>query len=116
MMGLSGHFITSAGTVGHRLCEAQDGKFGRTIQCPYHAWTYALDGRLVGVPDALEIPELDKADYPLHQVALCEWEGFLFLNLSSSPKPFSEELAPIMDGRFDAWQIGTLRGGAAHRI
>ena len=32
---------------GTRLCEAASGRFSETIQCPYHAWTYATDGRLV---------------------------------------------------------------------
>lgn len=94
---------------GTRICEAAEGKFARSIQCPYHAWTYALDGRLIGIPDALEMPELNKADYPLHPVALCEWEGFLYLNLSRTPEPFAQAMAPLMDGRFDAWCIGKLR-------
>src|SRR5215475_9763394 len=32
---------------GTRICEAQKGQFSQTIQCPYHAWTYRLDGRLL---------------------------------------------------------------------
>lgn len=36
---------------GTRLCEAASGKLAGSIQCPYHAWTYGLDGRLIGVPD-----------------------------------------------------------------
>ncbi len=37
------------------------------IQCPYHAWTYGLDGRLIGAPHMDEVPGFDKADYPLHR-------------------------------------------------
>ena len=36
------------------------------IQCPYHAWTYGLDGRLIGAPHMDEVPGFNKADYPLH--------------------------------------------------
>lgn len=36
---------------GTRLCETDSGTLRKTIQCPYHAWTYGLDGKLVGVPD-----------------------------------------------------------------
>lgn len=99
---------------GTQICQEPSGKFARTIQCPYHAWTYALDGRLLGVPDALEIPELNKADYPLHSVSICEWDGFMYINLSKNPTPFAQELGPVLDGRFEAWQIGKLR--AARRI
>src|ERR1044072_2018301 len=35
---------------GTRLCRESSGQMSETIQCPYHAWTYALDGRLVGAP------------------------------------------------------------------
>lgn len=99
---------------GTRMCEEQSGKLARTLQCPYHAWTYALDGRLVGVPDSLDMPSLDKADYPLKPVALHEWDGFLFLNFSPEPQPFARELEPVQDGRFDNWDIGKLC--AARRI
>ena len=40
---------------GTRLCEEHSGRFSETIQCPYHAWTYALDGRLIGAPSSGDI-------------------------------------------------------------
>jgi glycine betaine catabolism A len=50
---------------GTKLCVEHEGTFGRSIQCPYHAWTYDLDGRLIGAPHMDEVPHFDKADYPL---------------------------------------------------
>src|SRR3712207_4834806 len=67
---------------GTRLCEAASGRFSQTIQCPYHAWTYRLDGRLNGAPHMDEVEGFDKADYPLHQAAVGRWEGFVFVNLA----------------------------------
>src|SRR5512134_2611220 len=67
---------------GTRLCEEHTGRFSETIQCPYHAWTWSLDGRLIGAPSTADIENFDKADWPLHQVGIAAWEGFLFLNLS----------------------------------
>jgi len=52
-----------------------------TLQCPYHAWTYGLDGRLIGAPHMDDVPGFDKADYPLQPVNLGLWEGFIFVNL-----------------------------------
>ncbi len=49
---------------GTRLCEEANGHCA-AIQCPYHAWTYALDGRLVGAPHMDTVPGFDKGDYPL---------------------------------------------------
>jgi phenylpropionate dioxygenase-like ring-hydroxylating dioxygenase large terminal subunit len=60
---------------GTRLCDATHGHLSETIQCPYHAWTYVLDGRLIGAPYMNEVPGFDKQDYPLHAAATAEWEG-----------------------------------------
>src|SRR5436190_11184842 len=61
---------------GTRLKEEACGHTS-TIQCPYHAWTYGLDGRLVGAPHMEEVPGFDKVDYPLRRVNLELWEGFI---------------------------------------
>ena len=51
---------------GTRICEEARGHFEEGIQCPYHAWTYALDGRLIGAPHMRGLEGFDPADYPLH--------------------------------------------------
>ena len=53
---------------GTRICEEHSGQFSGTIQCPYHAWTYGLDGRLIGAPSTNDIENFDKADWPLFPV------------------------------------------------
>jgi glycine betaine catabolism A len=92
---------------GTRLCEEHRGQFSGTIQCPYHAWTYTLDGRLIGAPSADTIEDFDKADWPLHQVAIASWEGFLFINLADDPEPFEEAYAPLT-GRFSRFNLPSL--------
>jgi len=93
---------------GTRLCEAVEGRLSETIQCPYHAWTYALDGRLIGAPHMHEVEGFDKKDYPLHAVAIDVWEGFLFVNLDRRIPPLAQWLRPVGD-RFTRYQLGTLR-------
>ena len=93
---------------GTRLCEATHGKLSETIQCPYHAWTYALDGRLIGAPHMNEVAGFDKREYPLHTVALAEWEGFLFVNLARDAEPLAEAFAPLV-GRFAQYNLSRLR-------
>jgi Rieske 2Fe-2S family protein len=92
---------------GTRLCSQDRGHLKGSIQCPYHAWTYALDGRLTGVPSVHRMPEFDPADFPLHPVALELWHGIIFINLAPEPKPlatiFGDDLA-----LFDPWRIGDL--------
>ena len=55
---------------GTRLCEEPRGRFSETIQCPYHAWTYTIDGQLIGAPHMSEVQGFDKRAYPLHAVPL----------------------------------------------
>jgi Rieske 2Fe-2S family protein len=93
---------------GTRLCEATSGKLSQTIQCPYHAWTYRLDGRLVGAPHMDEVEDFDKRDYPLHPVAIGGWEGFVFVNLASEPEPFERAFAPLAR-RFTRFNLAALR-------
>ena len=54
---------------GTRICSQSDGHFKGGIQCPYHAWTWGLDGRLNGAPNMGEVSGFDKANYPLHPAA-----------------------------------------------
>jgi Rieske 2Fe-2S family protein len=95
---------------GTRLCEGPRGCLSETIQCPYHAWTYGLDGRLIGAPHMGDVEGFDKRDYPLHAVQVREWEGFLFATLAREPEPFDEAFAPLI-GRFSRFNLPDLRVG-----
>ncbi len=94
---------------GTRLREEARGRLSETIQCPYHAWTYALDGRLVAAPHMHDVTGFDTRDYPLHPVALAAWEGLLFVNLSRDPpaEPLEQAFAPLL-GRFTRFHLPDL--------
>lgn len=70
---------------------------GGRIRCPYHAWEYELDGRLVAVPDHAQFPDLPPlpADLSLTPVRCDEWGGFVFVNLDAGAEPLLDFLAPI---------------------
>ena len=95
---------------GTRLCTQASGQFSETIQCPYHAWTYGIDGRLIGAPHMHEVEGFDKRDYPLHEAAVAEWEGFVFVNVAKEPQPFDEWFAPML-GRLARYELGALKVG-----
>jgi phenylpropionate dioxygenase-like ring-hydroxylating dioxygenase large terminal subunit len=93
---------------GTRLCTEAAGAFPGSIQCPYHSWTYALDGRLIGAPHMDEVPHFRKDDYPLHAVAADVWDGHLFINVAATPGPLAAQLADL-PGKFRSWQMEDLR-------
>jgi phenylpropionate dioxygenase-like ring-hydroxylating dioxygenase large terminal subunit len=97
---------------GSRLIENRNGH-ASAIQCPYHAWTYGLDGRLLGAPHMDEVPRFDKADYSLHPVPLGLWEGFVFVNLADPATRLDKWFATLA-GKFSRWNLPTLR--SAKRI
>ena len=93
---------------GTRLCTEQHGSFQGRIQCPYHAWTYGLDGRLLAAPQMDEVADFNRADYPLRQVACEVWDGHIFINLSDHPEPLALQIGDL-PARFAPWRMQELR-------
>jgi glycine betaine catabolism A len=92
---------------GTRICSAPAGSFNGRIQCPYHGWTYGLDGRLLGAPHMDEtafVPD----HYPLHAVHTGVWDGHLFLHFGSDPEPLYRQLADLPE-KFALWRMHELR-------
>ena len=80
----------------HRGSRLVDGTGGcaKVLTCPYHAWSYGRDGRLVGVPHRREYPGLKTEDHGLFPVPLEQWRGFLFVTLEPGAPPVAEMMAP----------------------
>ena len=83
----------------HRGSRLVDGEAGcsKVLTCPYHAWSYARDGRLVGVPHRGEYPGLQTERLSLFPVALEKWRGFLFMTLKPGAPSVAEMMAPYED-------------------
>ena len=89
----------------HRGSEVVAGPRGNAARftCPYHSWTYANDGRLVGIPDEPSFFAVDKANCGLTPIATETWEGWIFVNLQRQPEvslatflgPFAAHLAGL---------------------
>ena len=65
----------------------------RTFRCPYHWWTYGLDGRLLGAPDMDHRPGFDKGGIRLPALASETWNGFVFANFDPDAEPLAPRLA-----------------------
>ena len=71
-----------------------------TIRCPYHSWTYDLDGSLratpmIGGTDKNTCPGFDKAKHGLKPVRSATWFDAVFVNLSGDAEPFESFIAPV---------------------
>ena len=92
-------FLNTCRHRGYRFCEEAQGTVGRFV-CPYHQWTYGLDGRLVHVPGSVDGCHLDYADWGLHRAHVEAWHGLVFVCLAESPPapltPALESLAADM--------------------
>ena len=97
--GDDGQARAFANVCRHRGSQLVDGTSGcaKVLTCPYHAWSYARDGRLVGVPHRHEYPGLETEKHGLKPVALEEWRGFLFVRLEQGLPSVAEMMAPYED-------------------
>lgn len=80
-----------------RLLDAPFGTCSSRVTCPYHAWTYDLRGRLIGVPGADAYGSLDKDKLGLTPTPLNECGGFLFVAFQDEPASFDAFAAPLRD-------------------
>jgi Rieske 2Fe-2S family protein len=86
---------------------------GRLIRCPYHAWTYDLEGRLVNAPFMDGQAGFEAGDVVLHPVGVACWGGFVFLNLQPEQAPdFTAGMAGVEE-RLVRYGLADLRTGAA---
>jgi len=104
-----------AGSQARSGCTVVTGSTGSTIRCPYHGWTYGLDGSLRSAPF---LPDLRRyrERLSLHPVSIATWGGFIFVRLGS-PGAQSGTLHEQLngaDGRLAAYPLAQLRTG--HRL
>jgi len=98
---------------GTQLCDADRGEFTGSIRCPYHAWTYDYDGRLVGAPHMDGSPGFNRDEFPLNSIRAAVWDGFVFVSLAAEGPSLADQLGGIPD-KFKSWRMGSLR--RAHQI
>ena len=95
----------------HRGHVLVDGEARReTIQCPYHAWTYGLDGTLRNAPRSDREPGFDKGSLGLVQVSVETWGPFVFVNPDREAAPLADALGELPELlRAGGVDVGSLR-------
>ena len=93
--------------------EPAAGHIRKAFVCPYHAWAYDLNGRLVGTPNVKEGELFDRSDYPLHGFAVESYAGFLFVSLAREPRSLMEWMGQGAESvnMFDRFKMDELRVG-----
>lgn len=79
----------------------------RTVVCPYHAWTYGLDGSLLGAPGMKESLDFDPAAHALKEVRLETWAGFAFVCLSPTAPSLDQWLGDLPQ-RLEMYGFGRM--------
>lgn len=78
---------------GHEVVQGRGSR--RTLQCPYHGWTYNLDGTLRAVPRADREAGFSLSGLDLVPVSVEVWESFVFVNVDEHPTPFRDVLGEL---------------------
>jgi Rieske 2Fe-2S family protein len=99
---------------GARLCDAP-GHARRALVCPYHAWSYGLDGRLLGTPNVGRDERLAREQLGLVGARVDTWDGFVWVALGDDAPPLAEHLSRwASDDPFQwaRYRVGELVEGA----
>lgn len=97
-------FLNSCLHRGTKLRSCEGEGHAHNLRCPYHGWTWAIDGTLDKVPCAWDFPHVEAERFSLPEVAVGRWGGFIFINLDEDPQPFEEYLGVLPD-HFANWNL-----------
>ncbi|HZJ07100.1 MAG TPA: aromatic ring-hydroxylating dioxygenase subunit alpha [Nocardioidaceae bacterium] len=86
----------------------------QALRCPYHSWTYGMDGHLLKAPHTDELDDFDPGSFGLNMVGVGSWGGFCFVHLSPDEAvPLASEVAEF-DDRLRRYPLDTLVRGRSY--
>ncbi len=92
--GKDGEVRALSAVCQHRAMQVCEGAGNDTkFTCPYHHWSYGLDGRLLGAPAMERTRDFDKSDWGLPRLRLEIWNGFVFINFDKEAEPLAPTLS-----------------------
>ncbi len=110
-------FLNTCRHRGSRLVEESEGQVRRRIQCPYHAWSYGLDGSLAAAPHMDEVEDFDRSCFGLIEISSAVVAGLLLADLSGEA---GDPLAHVGDfgDRMAGWRLADLEraGSRAYEV
>lgn len=93
---------------GTRLVQQSDGTLKNDcITCPYHAWSYNDQGRLIGAPNMADVDDFDRSEFGLLPIACHVWAGMIFLHSGNANASFEADMQPLVS-RLENWDVNQL--------
>lgn len=74
------------------------------LRCPFHGWSWNLDGSLKTVPCRWDFPQVTDAGFALPECKVATWGGFVFVNMDPSAEPLEQFLETVVD-HFESWPL-----------
>jgi phenylpropionate dioxygenase-like ring-hydroxylating dioxygenase large terminal subunit len=112
--GKDGHINTLSRVCQHRGMDIMPQGLGyaergntRLFMCPYHSWTYELDGTLKGTPEMQKTASFCRSDYPLPKYRTEVWEGFVFVTFNANAEPVALQYAD-WQAQIAPWKAGEM--------
>lgn len=81
----------------------------RVILCPYHLWSYDLNGRMLGAPEMQQADGFDRSAVCLHEFRSEIWEGFVFVTLNAEAPPLAEKFGRLRSEFLSGWNMGEAK-------
>ena len=78
------------------------------LRCPYHGWTYSLEGELKGTPDFSSVSDFDRANNGLERIELAEWENWIFIKLDPDPESLLDFLSEDLAAQINSLELHKL--------
>ncbi len=79
------------------------------LRCPFHGWSWSLDGGLKNVPCRWDFPHVTDEAFKLPQVKCETWGGFVFINMDPDARPLAEQLGPLAEHFTGRWDLSNRR-------
>ena len=94
---------------GSRVLAAEAGTCRSAITCPFHGWTYNLDGTLRGAAQPSSLPGLDPVKYGLPPLEMDIWNGFIFVRFQPGPQPKPSNILKKFDSEVSQYELADLQ-------
>ena len=78
--------------------------FSKELRCPFHGWTWSLEGQLVDLPQAWDFPHVTADSHQLPEMPVDIWEGFIFINFDQDAEPLNEYLG-VLPQHWEEWGL-----------